>query len=587
MDAPNLNHLWANLLVEELIRNGVRNFVIAPGSRSTPLATAAFRNTKAATITHFDERGAAFFALGSGRMGKPAAVICTSGSAVANCLPAVAEASHSALPLVILSADRPPELQGCAANQTMDQAHLFGSFVRANIEIPCPEPCIAPETLLTRLDAALERGLLMDPGPIHINCAFREPLAPVQVLDAFSPAYSAQLKRWEHDGHPFTRWETPKRALSGQTLEAIAGCLSASRRGLVLVGRLNSAEEQSAVLALAVQLGWPVFADITAGGLGSDRAANVIHHHDLLLRSEKFRAFLAPDTVLHLGDVFVSKQIQDFLRQLDATYIQISSREQHRDPLHRVTQRYVADLVSFCQDIRPGFAIQAPNACLEACLELDALVEKGLCELAANDAQFTEITVARLVDAFLSHDRALFVGNSMPVRDVDMFAFAKASAVIHANRGVSGIDGLIATAAGMQHASGHGVIALIGDMAALHDLNSLALIAAVPPPFVLIIINNHGGGIFSFLPIAQYPDILEPCFTHSHGWYFESAARMFNLEYQCADTAERFRGALQRAQMTGTSSIIEVVVDRKKNVDAHADWFRNISQRVDGYFGRS
>lgn len=581
METPNLNYLWAGLIVEELTRNGVRFFIIAPGSRSAPLAAAAFQNPNASTLIHFDERGAAYFALGCARAGSPAAVICTSGTAVANCWPAVAEARQSALPLVILSADRPPELQARGANQTMHQEGIFASFVRGQLNLPCPDAHIPVESLLAKVDDVLTKGLRNPGGPIHINCMYREPLAPVPVKKAWPRGYLAGLKVWQAGIQPFTAWETPERRLSSAQCASLATTLSSAQRGLILVGRLLTAREQESAVQVANKLGWPVFADITSGCRHKDRCPAVIRYYDLLLRSETFRSQCRPDVILHLGDTFVSKGLQDHLRALNAAYIHVSPRQEHRALVDHVSTHYETDMGELIAQLEVADVRRESGLFLERLLAADAAVEQGLERFFTKNRDLSELLIARLVDDSLDTNGFLMMGNSMPVRDMDMLGKNCSSDIIHANRGVSGIDGNIATAAGMGWAAKTGVVAVLGDMAALHDINSLALLAKTPKPVILVIINNKGGGIFSFLPIAAYKEVLDACFSSSHDYDFRQAAAMFKIDYEQVTTGDRFQKALRLGLSQKRSRIIEVTVNREANIRAHQYCYRDVCKRVD------
>jgi 2-succinyl-5-enolpyruvyl-6-hydroxy-3-cyclohexene-1-carboxylate synthase len=580
LDAPNLNQLWAALIVEELVRNGIAHFIVAPGSRSAPLAVAAFKNSKASTSVHFDERGAAYFALGCARMGKPAAVICTSGTAVANCLPAVVESRYSSLPLLILSADRPPELQECGANQTMNQQGIFGTHARAELYLPCPDTKILPEVLLSKVDAAVS-NILLNGGPIHINCMFREPLAPDVVPNPWPKPYLAGITRWQNECTPFTRWEAPAHQLTPTQIDGLCDIFSTSEKGIILIGRLFRSNEQRAALELANKLGWPVFADITSGCRRSDLCPTVIRYYDSLLRLPRFHDFIKPDVILHLGDVFVSKRLQEFVHASNnVPYIQISPRHENRDPVHRVTQRYVVDIALACRQLAGGIRTRGTTPFLSSCIEMDRLVHDHLNIFLAKQPCLSEISVARQIDSVLTSSTLLFLGNSMPVRNMDMFASICQAGAVQANRGVSGIDGNIATAAGMSQSAKMPVVIVLGDMSALHDLNSLAFLASDISPVILVILNNHGGGIFSFLPIAKYPDVLRTCFTNPHNWEFQAIADMFNIKYRRTDSLDAFTEAFHQALQQSKSMIIEVDVVPENNVYIHKEFHEDITSLV-------
>ncbi len=307
--APNINALWAGLLVEELLRNGVDAFVISPGSRSTPLTVAAASEARAKKFVHFDERGAGYFALGYARaQRRPVALICTSGTAVANYYPAIVEAAMAQVPLIVLTADRPPELLDTGANQAIDQTRFFGAYARWSAALPCPEATVAPEVVLTTVDQAVFRATHGQAGPVHINCSFREPLAPVKSDEVFG-AYLKSLNTWMAGTAPYTTHADSEVKLSADAQRDLLKKLHQAERGLLVVGQLTSPPEVGAVLKLAKALRWPVFADIASGLRMDDTAGVVVHWLDLALASKHAPEVLRPDIVLQVGGAVTSKRL--------------------------------------------------------------------------------------------------------------------------------------------------------------------------------------------------------------------------------------------------------------------------------------
>lgn len=581
MKAPNLNYLWAALLVEELARNGVRHFIVSPGSRSAPLAVAASQNAGISTLVHFDERGAAYCALGSSRAGHPAAVICTSGTAVANYWPAVAEASHSALPLVLLTADRPPELQDCGANQTMEQEGIFADYVRARLNLPCPDPSFSAESLLYRLNNTLAKGLSAPRGPIHINCKFREPLAPIDCAEAWQDSYLEGLGAWFNHEKPFNRSIPAQRSLSKDLQDELIERIHQSRRGLVLVGRTVDDAQRKEMMELINTLGWPVFADITSGCRNNERIATLVPYYNLLLRSEKFRQWFKPDLILHLGGAFVSKALPAFVQNQEAPYIHLSPEKRHGGLSNRVTIGCSIDLKTLLPALESFNREKSRTADWEVFRKMNEGLTTRLRQYRSKAESLNEIEIAAIIDQELGSENALFLGNSMPVRDMDQFATRAFSRLIHANRGLSGIDGNIATAAGIAWGSGVPVTAVIGDMAALHDLNSLALLQHQETPVILVVINNGGGGIFSFLPIAEYKEPFGRYFATSHSYRFKEGAALFSLDYVEVSTSAEFCDALQKAKNKNKSSVIEVTVCKEINLKFHKNCYEAATLWID------
>ncbi|MCF6284166.1 MAG: 2-succinyl-5-enolpyruvyl-6-hydroxy-3-cyclohexene-1-carboxylic-acid synthase, partial [Candidatus Hydrogenedentes bacterium] len=259
-EAPNLNYAWCSLLVEELIRQGVAGFVISPGSRNAPLTVSVARNERARYWMHFDERGAAFFALGLAKAtGNPAVLICTSGSATANYWPAVVEADASGIPLIIVTADRPPELLDCGANQAIKQSDLYGSYVRWECTLPCPTPDIDPAYVLSTVDQAISRSRASKPGPVHLNCMLREPLAP-NADGTISDHYSDKLSSWESRAEPYTVYGGGCPTLTDEVQAHLLKSIQSCDSGLLVFGALTTKDETARAAALARELGWPVFA---------------------------------------------------------------------------------------------------------------------------------------------------------------------------------------------------------------------------------------------------------------------------------------------------------------------------------------
>lgn len=478
ISTANINSVWGSLLVEELIRHGVTYFCLAPGSRSTPLTASVAANPQAQSFIHFDERGLAFHALGWARAsGRPAAIICTSGTAVANCLPAVVEASVDSIPLILLTADRPPELRDAGANQAILQPGIFGCYTRWSFDLPCPDRTIPPEMLLTTIDQAVYRARRSPSGPAHLNCMFREPLAPADTGEDWR-AYLSNLASWRESSKPYTSYSLPSLGIADSKVAEIAEELSAVENGVMLVGTLYSDADRSAVDSLARKLAWPVFADITSG-LRLGKAANYkIPFFNLGLTSDKIREELRPSTILHIGGRMTSKRLLEWLADTPLqSYVHVASGPFRTDPSHRITHRVETDIWSFCRQLETCLNTGKEGEYLsrwqKVSQDIDQVIESALKSLDTA----TETGIARAISRVIPSESTLFLASSMPIRDVDIFASTDGSAVkVGANRGVSGIDGTIASAAGFATALDKPTTLLIGDLALLHDLNSLDML---------------------------------------------------------------------------------------------------------------
>ncbi|MBA2694198.1 MAG: 2-succinyl-5-enolpyruvyl-6-hydroxy-3-cyclohexene-1-carboxylic-acid synthase [Rubrobacter sp.] len=560
------NRLWAKLIVEELVRNGVGLFCVAPGSRSTPLVAAIAENPKAETLIHFDERGTSFAALGYARAtGLPAAWVTTSGTAVANGLPAVVEASTDDVPMILLTADRPPELRKTGANQTIEQPGIFGEYVRWSFDLPAPDLDVDAASVLTTVDQAVHRALRAPPGPVHINAMFREPFIPENAEDDLSH----HLERWRESEAPYTRYSPTKPSVDDAGIEEIWSELRVVGRGLIVAGRLSSRKEGEAAARLAKALGWPLFPDIGSQarlGGGSEAA---IPNYDVLLADEVF-ASNAPEAVLHVGGGVVSKRLLQYIsRHRPEPYIVVKESPSRLDPNHFVTRSVESDVAGFCDALSKLAGKDGRGgAWLDGWREASAKAERRVEVIAAKTGEITEPFVARSVSRNIPEGHGLVVASSMPIRDMDAYAVSdRAYVPVAANRGASGIDGTVATAAGFARGTGRPATLVVGDLALLHDLNSLAMLRGLP--VTVVAVNNDGGGIFSFLPVSKEGAFFEEYFGTPQRVGFEHAAAMFGLEYESPETMRDFEEAYRGAVSRDSSTIIEIRTDRAENVAFH------------------
>ncbi len=545
------NATWSAAIVDELIRNGVEHFCLAPGSRCTPLVEAIARHPAARTYGHFDERGVGFFALGMARAtGQPAAIVTTSGTAVANLLPAVIESAQDRVPMIVLTADRPPELRATDANQTMVQPGLFDPYVRWAVDLPCPTHEIPVSFVLTTVDQACYRARSAPAGPVHVNAMFREPL-------------SASKTTWEREGEgPWTTYADSAVVSSAQALDEIAAELGAAKQGIVVVGGLNDSATSQAALRFADHLGWPMLPDITSGLRLNGESELLIPYFDSLkeLLDEV-------DTVLHLGGRVVSKNLGEMR---PSSYLQVADHPDRHDPQHQVTYRLEANIQLFCEQMMAKVDALSATAWLSRWQQANRNVADYLDSFSAGADTISEPWIARHVAANVPSGQGLFVASSMPVRDVNRYARVRPGSIrVAANRGVSGIDGTVACATGFANGLSAPATLLIGDLALLHDLNSLAILRKSAHPVIVVVINNNGGGIFHFLPVAERTDVFEPYFGTPHGMDFEAAARQFGLNHHVADSPEDFAETYQASTRDGASALIEVRTDRDENLALH------------------
>jgi 2-succinyl-5-enolpyruvyl-6-hydroxy-3-cyclohexene-1-carboxylate synthase len=572
LDAENANYLWTQLLFEEWRRLGLRRVVVCPGSRSSPLAIAAARTEGLETTIAFDERCAGFIALGAAKIeGVPAAVVTTSGSAVANLLPALVEAATSGTPLLAVTADRPFELRFCGANQTIEQSRIFGAFARWSIDLPAPDAAFDPALVLSTADEAWVRATARPAGPVHLDCAFREPLAPTR---GPRPAPDARLRAWWKKGLPW-RSEPPR----DDILLKDDAPLGSSRRTIVVAG--GGAEDAAGV---AEALGAPLLADATVAGAIDESAVPAV---DLVLaaladeRCAALKARLRPELVVRLGGPLASKRLNEFAANAERLAVERTTE--------RFDERHRAEAV-LPRAWRPTGARRGDPAFAELWRRV------GIAAAAASEAAFAAMgDDAPLVEPLIAHelpkstrDGILVVGSSMPVRDLDAFRPREQRVErIVANRGASGIDGTISTAVGCA-ASGRPTTVLLGDLALLHDLGGLAYVARAQRPLHVVVVNNDGGGIFHFLPIATDAAAeahFERLFGTPHGLSFAGAASMFGLEHAVVRTAGEARRAFAALVDAERPRLVECVTDRSTNVAAHRAVQRAVADALARAFG--
>jgi 2-succinyl-5-enolpyruvyl-6-hydroxy-3-cyclohexene-1-carboxylate synthase len=568
MDSTNRNTALASAFCEELARGGLRQAVVSPGSRSTPLAVALWRQPEIEVSVIVDERSAAFFALGAAQAsGTPVAMLCTSGTAAANYHPAICEADESAVPLIALTADRPPELRGIGAGQSIDQVKLYGSSVRWFCEVGTHD---ADDEGLLHYRSVACRALAATrgqprPGPVHLNLSWREPLAPTAVEGAVTATDPLALEgRGER---PLTAVTPIDMEPSVFLLDEVAGHIGDAKSGIIISGRQLDPELREPLAHLARAAGFPILAEPTSQlRCGSHDRSHVISTYDHLLRDEGFRASVQPDLVLRFGEMPTSKPLRAWLTASDADQIVVDPHGGWNEP----TKRAAAILRADPTELAAGWATRlerqgraAPERWLaaeRAAREvLDATLDgEGVSEPALHFA---------LGRAHRDGD-LVYTASSMPIRDQEAFLPAsETDALFFCNRGANGIDGLISSGIGAAHASGRPTTIVTGDLGLLHDIGGLAALRDVDTDVRVVVIDNDGGGIFSFLPQAQVlaGDEFEALLGTPRGVDSAKAAELFGLDHRRLGGLDELPGAL--AAGTG---IVEVQTARQGNADLHA-----------------
>ena len=556
-DLGSFNLHRANLVIETLLAQGVKYFCLSPGSRSTPLMLAISKLPKELICVHFDERGLGFHALGFAKASNsPVAILVTTGTAVANLLPAVAEASASKIPLIILSADRPPELRDCGANQTMDQVALFKPFTKWDVDLAFSDPLASDAYLISSIAYAANQSRK---GPVQVNCMIREPL--------FSLEEEECKKNPKKLNNPSCFYEPVISLPPMSSFKNWAEILMSYEKGIILLGEGAIENNPSPLLALAKKLGWPIFSSVLSGGRQIGTHPFHMEYPDLFLKANPD---VKADVVLQIGGSIVSKTVTKWISsQKDLLHFLVTDHPSRQDPEHNISYRMECTGELFCH-VLDGFVQVRQTPWISFWKTGSEIIKKELSSFFLSNNKFSEPALLY----FLKDVPYLFLSNSMPIRDADLFNVG--SLFASANRGISGIDGNIATATGIATALKKPLVAVLGDLASLHDLNSLALLKKSSTPIFFIIINNQGGGIFSFLPISEQTEIFEELVATAHEYSFEFIAKTFSLPFYEADSLEAWETAWEKALQQNTSCIIECHTKREDNVSNHEEIYTRI-----------
>jgi 2-succinyl-5-enolpyruvyl-6-hydroxy-3-cyclohexene-1-carboxylate synthase len=582
MTHPNRNTLWARAFVEELVAAGVDSVAVAPGSRSTPLTVASYEheyesenredeNKDGGLVdSHLDERSAAFFALGRGRAtGRPAAVLCTSGTAAANFHPAVVEASEARVPLILLTADRPPELVDSGANQTVDQEKLYGDAVRWYHDMPEPE-ADARKVRMVRTTAvrAVAEATGTPAGPVHLNFRFEKPLEPVTVPGDVPDDWGDRKSRLAAAGRdgPFVR-TTPGRPLPDErALDRIARTLGDADRGLVVAGPADPTAGEGtadALRGLARATGFPLLADPLSGvRFGGDPGDPLVcGGYDAYLDDRVTEDWPDPEVVVRVGASPTSKPLRRYLRDAATRQFLVDPAGGWREAEFTATDLVVADPERFARaltDLVDGAA--NPNSDFVERFRRAEAEHRDLLADAREGVPFEGVVAAAVLE-HAPDPSTVFVSNSMPVRDVDRFGLPRSGAVtVLGNRGASGIDGITSTALGAGAATDGPLTLLTGDLAYYHDGNGLLAVERCDVDVTVVLVNNDGGGIFHMLPIEEFEPPFTEGFVTPHGLDFEPTAEQYGLSHDRVDPSS-FPETYRETVRAPGSAVLEVVFD--------------------------
>jgi len=569
-----LNFHWSVAFAAALADSGVREAVVAPGSRSAPIALALDRSGLRVHVA-IDERAGAYFALGMAKASRrPVAVLTTSGTATANLHPAALEAFHARVPLLLLTADRPPELRDTGAPQTVDQIKLFGSGVRWFAEAGVPTPGAEGIRYIASLGARAVATAWGPPaGPVHVNLAFREPLLPSpDSIPAEATAPSARPTPGPSFGPSSAPEPTPP---APSAVARAARSLRARRRGVIVCGPEDGSPEFAASVArLAAATGYPLLADPLSGvRFGAHDRSRVIASYDLFLRSPRFVESNALEAIVQFGPALTSKAYHRYAeRHASAYHLSIDSGGAWRDPSRRAREVLAGEPAAAAQALAVALEKGAEPlpSWSETFLRADRAAAETLARHHAGAPSLGEESVFPAVLAALPDGGTLYVGNSMAVRDLDLSALASEKRIrALGNRGVNGIDGVVSSALGASAATDAPLLAVVGDLSFHHDLNALAALREGRARATLVVIQNDGGGIFSFLPVARHDAVFERYFGTPHGLDLGRAAALYGVPHAVCFTAEELTARAAAALSSRTTTILEVRTDRAANLAAH------------------
>ena len=581
MTDPNENTLWARVVVEELVASGVDAVCVAPGSRSTPLTVAVARHPDVHVFSHLDERSAAYFALGRARRtGTPTPLICTSGTAAANFHPAVIEADRSRVPMVLLTADRPRELQDSGANQTVDQEQLYGDAVRSYRTLPEPAPeARRLRSLRTTICRGVTTATGTPAGPVHLNVPMSKPLEPTPVEGAVPDDLDerAPVGATGRDG-PMVRTARGTLAPDDGMLATLSQALTDAERGLIVTGPANApVPDREALAALVDATGFPAVADPLSGHRFGPHVDGrpICGGYDSYLDAD---GWPDPEVVVRFGASPTSKTLRHWLRDADARQFVVDPAGEWREAEFTATDLLAVDPTRLTEALATRID-RSPNEWTE---RFEAAEDRYWSVVgSASDEQFFEGSVAAVVAETVPDPATLFVSNSMPVRDLDRFGRPREADVsVLGNRGASGIDGITSTALGAGSATDDPPVLLTGDLAYYHDMNGLLAVGRCDVDATIVLVNNDGGGIFHELPIESFDPPFTGQFRTPHGLDFEPTGALYDLDYDRVEGPDGLATAIERSTGSDGTQIVECQFDSERSHRFRDDVHDRVVERV-------
>jgi 2-succinyl-5-enolpyruvyl-6-hydroxy-3-cyclohexene-1-carboxylate synthase len=598
----NKNIAWAESFVNEMVAGGVKYVCISPGSRNTPLTWAFAQNKEIRKYVNIDERSSAFFALGlANRTGSPVALVCTSGTAAVEFYPAIVEAYQQRIPLVICTADRPPELRGTGTNQTINQDNLYKNHIRFFADVGLPEMSIKKITSLKKTAVkVIEICCYKNKGPVHINFPFRKPFEPDNITDEISNKTNSLLLKTIYKPK---QNDTEIKITEEKWFLNIVEKLKHIQRGIITVGPENYSDKfYNNVIKLSRILKYPILADgcsqlrflsysvdKSSKQMGRITAAtnNIICNYEAMFRSASFSETYLPEIILHFGRTPTSKGMEDFYSKYSPLKIMINEEGDFFDPT-RKGQSYKSSPSYFCKSIIECFPVakhlRDEEYWLKPYLYTDQLLEKLKHKIMFNSRSLNEI---RIINEFLDAvpgNSSIMLSNSLPVRDFDYWASCSSKKInVFNNRGASGIDGIISTALGIASVKKEPAFLITGDLAFYYDLNALLTAEKYSIPLIIILINNNGGGIFNSLPISRYPDFLREYFITPHNLNFEKLTKAFGVNYSKVNKWSDFKDLMRKTVSKKNTSVIEIQTDAVRSLDLRKHYWEESNRLLNGF----
>jgi len=584
----NRNVFWTETFVKELSLQGVKYASISPGSRNTPLTIAFAKNKKIKTYIHIDERSSGFFALGLAKAsGTPVAIVCTSGTATAELYPAIIEAYQQRVPLIVCTADRPPELLDMGANQTINQRNIYKNHIRYFNDVGLPTPTVKKiQQLKNTAQRAVLESTAKSRGPVHLNFPFRKPFEPKTYTDEIdSKILEFSNKKIKQNKAVINLLD---KDISKQPwFNKIIRQIKKSKKGLIIVGPENyNSKFLKNCQTLSHKLGYPVLADGTSQlRFGRHPKENIITVFDAFLRSNKFVQNHQPDIILQFGRTITSKGLDTFLEKCDAPRFMINEYGDWFDPSDQAVGSYACKPYLFCEKILEHINLNTQHKknhiWLKSFKNAEAVSLKLKNRIVDNSSFPNEGRIINEIIKTVPDDCQIMLSNSMPVRDFDYFASnTNKKIVIFNNRGASGIDGITSTALGISAAGNKPTVLITGDLAFYYDMNGLLSARNYKIPLVIVLINNNGGGIFEILPISNYKEIFNKYFVVPHNMDFSPFVKAYGGRYKGIKSWKDFNISLRSAIRSKKLNVIEVKTNASKSLQIRKKFWKAVSEKL-------